>query len=678
MTTRRIGRGAVLAAVLGSVTVPAIASAGPSGGALPPALVQVLDVHSLPDVPDDVDMVAVNITATRAAGKGYFTAYACDEGVPDASNVNYPADEAVPNLALVSTSAEGTICIATSEISDLVVDVIGYVPAGSDIRALAAPYRITDTRPDDVPAAGDTFRVPVTGPDGPFDPSTWPDVGLVLANVTAISRGGQGYLSVTPCASGDPSTSSVNFGPGQTKANFVVSRLSDAGDLCVFTSEPADVIVDIAAVAGTGITTLPEPLRVVDTRDDGVPVSTRLDLDVVVLGGLPPTATAAVYNLTAARSSGRGFATSHPCLTTTPTASNLNFEPGPPVANGAITKLSGAGRLCVDVSTPTDLIVDLIGYTAGIADYVPINPTRVADSRQGWQPWCDRSLLYVAGRTEPWFLWDPSTRALTHLPLPNWASADSPDGRVVYVGEDIRLSPRCDVAVMLRPLASGLREAWVADVAAGTRRRLDIPTGGTFGADLVGVDVDGRILASWTQDDRLEVFDLETLEVIVLGVGASSSTNAVQMDRTGTRFAVNFFRQPTGATEPTGYTATYDLDGTNVTSEAAIAWRSDSPPMMSPDGNYLAWQLPARVTAVTSVYGDEVARYDETLLRSWAGSGTLFVDDVVPLVGAITPGAVTSVPSLLPMFGSSEPLDLPTWQEARDLGISGFEVVRTQ
>jgi len=260
-------------------------------------------------------------------------------------------------------------------------------------------------------------RIPITSLDG-VDPTA----DLVMANVTGIARGGTGFLTAHPCLDPVPDTSSVNFGPGETNANFVTSRIGATGEVCITTSKPADVIVDVAATASTGIDTLAVPVRIVDTRRTSpIVAGSTLTLDVNGRDDVPDDASAAVYNLTATNATGKGFATSHPCLSQPPDASNLNYVPGPPRANGTITKLSSTGHLCVTTSQTVNLIVDLIGYTTDSTHYVPVTPVRIEDSRTGWEPECDLSLMRSedpARASAPWYVWDHERQELRHLDLP--------------------------------------------------------------------------------------------------------------------------------------------------------------------------------------------------------------------------------------------------------------------
>lgn len=384
-TTRRLF---ITIALLTPLTSWQSASAGPTGGALPPVLIERLVVADRFGVPADAEMVAANVTAVNPADAGFITVFPCDEDVPATSNINYLTDEIAPNLTLTRLSANGAICIATRSLTDVIVDIVGYVPSGSRISALPGPVRFLDSR-DDGPtplAAGSTTPVAIAGLNG-----VEPDAAVVMFNLTAIAGDQAGFLTAFPCGEEVPKTSSVNYAPGQVVPNLVTSRLGDDGSVCIFTRAPAEIIVDVTASAIDGITTLGNPVRLIDTRDTGGPVGAKqtLTIDITDRIDVPDTATAAVYNLTSVDSISPGFATSYPCDITLPRVSNLNYGIANVVANGAITKLSADGELCVYTLAQTDLIVDLIGFTEGVTSYVPLAPVRIWDSREGWERTCD-------------------------------------------------------------------------------------------------------------------------------------------------------------------------------------------------------------------------------------------------------------------------------------------------
>lgn len=487
------------ATALGAALAPSIVTAAPSsGGALPPPVVQEVEIAGSYGVPADAAMVAVNVTAVNTGGPGYLAVYACDADRPETSNVNYFADQVVPNLALSALSADGTICIATAALTDVVVDVIGYVPDGSAITPLATPERFLDSRepggtPSPVPA-GSTTPVQITGTAGIPDSAT-----LVMANVTAVGGAAAGYLAAHPCGTSTDG-SSVNHLPGEVNANLVVSALDTDGRLCIDNLAPVDVIVDVVAWAGEGVTTLPTPERVLDTRTTGVTPQAddivRVDLSD---DGVPDGATAAIYNLTATNTAGPGYMTSFPCDETRPLASNLNHGTADTTANATITKLTAAGEICIYHLVAADLIVDLIGYTTGTDHYVALRPARALDTRRGWKPECDLMIVYEgpvnqAGR------WGALRR-------------NAPDSEVVWLDTPPtanygpQIAPGCDAGYTI-DVNGGVWEVPLDGSDATLRNTLT----GDFGVVSVFPLADGRVWATKivAESSRYQLLDALT------------------------------------------------------------------------------------------------------------------------------------------------------------------------
>jgi glucose/arabinose dehydrogenase len=98
--------------------------------------------------------VAVILTALGEPGRrGYAGAYPGGTPWPGTSNVNVnqPVDRRA-NLAVVPLGADGSISVATLNIADIVIDVLGYVTSGSAPSSTAgrytavSPVRLVDTR----------------------------------------------------------------------------------------------------------------------------------------------------------------------------------------------------------------------------------------------------------------------------------------------------------------------------------------------------------------------------------------------------------------------------------------------------------------------------------------------------------------------------------------------------
>ena len=217
-------------------------------------------------------------------------------------------------------------------------------------------------------------------------------VSAVALNVTAVEAATDqsgGYLTVFPCGT-RPNASNLNFRSGQTIANSVIAPVSDRGTVCFYVRGAAHLLADVSAYfpSSTDFVAL-NPGRVLDTRTgNGAAVGSVTDstIEVPVLGraGLPGSGVAAVaLNLTVdqARSGpGGGFVTVFPCGTR-PNSSNLNFTTGQTIANAVIATVSASGTVCVYVSGGAHLIADVSGYFPNGADYTPLSPVRVVDTR---------------------------------------------------------------------------------------------------------------------------------------------------------------------------------------------------------------------------------------------------------------------------------------------------------
>ncbi len=131
-----------------------------------------------------------------------------------------------------------------------------------------------------------------------------------------------------------------------------------------------------------------EPVRLVDTRIDvgGSRLADGCVLEVPIRGvaGVPDNAVGVAINLTTVNTGGTGFFTAYPCGVARPLASNLNSQPGPPVANLAVVALGARGSVCIFASSNSDLVVDLLGWFGPTGSgFVGSAPQRIVDTRIG-------------------------------------------------------------------------------------------------------------------------------------------------------------------------------------------------------------------------------------------------------------------------------------------------------
>ncbi len=82
------------------------------------------------------------LTITQPAAAGYATLYGCLDGMPETSNVNFPAGRDVANLFVARTDANGDLCVVPSTDAHVIVDLVGPAPSVAVHRAV----RQLDTR----------------------------------------------------------------------------------------------------------------------------------------------------------------------------------------------------------------------------------------------------------------------------------------------------------------------------------------------------------------------------------------------------------------------------------------------------------------------------------------------------------------------------------------------------
>ena len=85
-----------------------------------------IPMTGLHGVPADAVSVALNVTADAADQAGFLTVYPGTDPLPTASNVNYRAGGADPNLVVAKLGTDGTIKVYAEKTTNVIVDVFGY------------------------------------------------------------------------------------------------------------------------------------------------------------------------------------------------------------------------------------------------------------------------------------------------------------------------------------------------------------------------------------------------------------------------------------------------------------------------------------------------------------------------------------------------------------------------
>lgn len=291
--------------------------------------------------------------------------------------------------------------------SSFQITVPPLAPVGGPlVTLLATPVRLVDTRQQGTPiiAGNDQCFALVGGAGGiPSDA-----VGIVV-NATAVGQSTNGWLTLYPAGQSLPATSTLNFGVSQYAiANGTIMRLGAGGQVCVdvgtVNSAPGSshAILDatgyLPASALSGMTLLPSPVRLADTRTTTGAVSTGATqcFPVAGLAGIPNTAAAVLLNVTAVGYTTNGWLTAFPSGQSVPATSTVNFDGSEyAIANNAIVRIGGDGQVCVNVGTigsnpgSSQIVLDVVGYLAanGLTQMPMLSaPQRIVDTRSNGGP----------------------------------------------------------------------------------------------------------------------------------------------------------------------------------------------------------------------------------------------------------------------------------------------------
>jgi hypothetical protein len=205
-------------------------------------------------------------------------------------------------------------------------------------------------------------------------------VTAAAVHITVTDTTSGGWIAGEADGAGTPTTSSLNYGTGQTISNTVIVPVASDGKIELYngaTSGSVDLVADVTgyfSTASTGVyVPLPAPIRVWDSRADGEPLApggtSTYPLTADSSEGVidyPPAATM-VTDITVTNVTGSGYVTAYPADTARPGVSNLNYLAGQTVATMSLPATTGADQ---EISVYNgsggsgDIILDVFGYFA--------------------------------------------------------------------------------------------------------------------------------------------------------------------------------------------------------------------------------------------------------------------------------------------------------------------------
>jgi hypothetical protein len=374
--------------------------------------------RTVPGKPTGVTAVASNTVATvswlaPASNGGSTISLYTVTSVPDGKQC-VTATLSCPVTGLTNRTSYQFKVIATNVAGDSAQSdpSAGVVPLLGATYVPVTPNRLVDSRPgagqqglssalsNQVPA-----RFQVTNRTSDQSKNIPSNAVAVTGNLTAVSSGASGYLSLTPTMPvGVPGTSTLNFPAGDIRANAVTTPIGSDGGLWVTFVGVGGTMHAVFDVTGyflpntSAATYVPvPPTRLVDSRPGAgqqglyAALSNQVPAVFTATGGvIPPDAVAVTGNLTAVSSGASGYFGLTPTSPgTVPGTSTLNFPASDIRANAVTAPLGPGGTLWVTfvgIGGTMHVVFDVTGYfvsgTSG-ATYVPVSPTRLVDSRPG-------------------------------------------------------------------------------------------------------------------------------------------------------------------------------------------------------------------------------------------------------------------------------------------------------
>ncbi len=352
-------------------------------------------------IPSNAVAITGNLTVTQQTAAGSVSLTPTPTANPLSSTINFPLGDNRANNITIALGPGGHLSAvykaASGKHTALILDVTGYFLAGSgQTYTPLTPTRFMDSRAGTGHRGPPTFqanvaqRIPIGGVT--FDTVTVPsNATAITANLTVTGQTKVGSVTLTPTPNNAPTTSTINFPVGDTRANGVTIQLDPlTGDIAaVYVAAhgaTANLVLDVtgyySTTGGAGLLFHPlNPGRRIDTRLPlgGVPdapgfgngltgaqATTPRSTTVAAHDGVPAAAAAVTGNLTITGQTALGYVAITASSIAHPTTSTINFPLGDTRANGITVPLGGSGELWFvygnAIGKHVQLVLDLTGY----------------------------------------------------------------------------------------------------------------------------------------------------------------------------------------------------------------------------------------------------------------------------------------------------------------------------
>lgn len=211
-------------------------------------------------IPANAAAIVGNATVVDPGGIGFLTLYPSNVPRPLISTSNYGMGQLMNGPFTVGLGPDGAFNIYSTNITDLVIDVLGYYSAdqfdvngeGLLFNPLPRPVRLLETRagepgcytPGAPLAAGSTRTQQARGVcDGMTIAA---NAAAIVGNATVVVPSGVGFLTFWPSSAAQPLVANSNYAAGQIFNRHFTVGLGGDGAFKIFTLSTTNLVIDVS------------------------------------------------------------------------------------------------------------------------------------------------------------------------------------------------------------------------------------------------------------------------------------------------------------------------------------------------------------------------------------------------------------------------------------------------
>ncbi len=201
------------------------------------------------NIPAEAIAVTGNLTVTNQTAPGFFALTTLATATPTTSTLNFPVHDNRANGVTIPLGPDGSLSITygakAGARADVIFDVTGYFVANlsGSTYVIVTPTRLVDSRTPKGLTGPLTSNLAATfNVSGVVPPSIPANAIAITGNLTVTGQTAAGYFSLGPVPANAPTTSTMNFPLGDTRANGVTVPL--------LPGPPDTLSITFAAIAG--------------------------------------------------------------------------------------------------------------------------------------------------------------------------------------------------------------------------------------------------------------------------------------------------------------------------------------------------------------------------------------------------------------------------------------------